>query len=124
MAMLIDTHALAWIASDDPRLSHGARDAVTDGRARMLVSAVTAYEFADMNQRGRFGADLPLDQLLRRLDAEVLDFPAACWRLAVSLPPIHRDPVDRMLVAHAIHVDAALISADAHIHRYPVRWLW
>lgn len=124
MAILIDTHALAWLATGDPRLSQVAEKAVVDGRAQILVSAVTAYEFADLNRRGRFGADLPLELLLNRLNAEVVDYPAACWSLAAALPPVHRDPVDRMLVAHAVHLDAWLISADADIHRYPVRWLW
>lgn len=82
MALLIDTHALAWLATDHPKLSRLALEAVTDGRSDNLVSAVTAYEFADLNRRGRFGADLPLEPLLARLFATVLDFPARCCVMA------------------------------------------
>lgn len=90
----------------------------------LLISAVTAYEFADLNSRRRFGADLPLEPLIKRLVGEVLDFPAQCWTLAVSLPPIHRDPIDRMLIAHAITADLTLVTADATMRAYPVRSLW
>ncbi len=124
MAILIDTHALVWLATDDPGLSATARDVITDGENSVLVSAVTAYEFVDLNRRGRFGTDLPLDLLLRRLHAEIVDFPAPCWPLAATLPLIHRDPVDRMLIAHAIHADLTLVTADATMRAYPVRTLW
>ena len=124
MSILIDTQALVWIAVGSERLSDGARDAIVDGTARLCVSAVTAYEFVDLNGRGRFGTDLPLRALLDRLDAEVLNFPAEAWVVAGHLPDLHRDPVDRMLVAHAISADMTLMTADATIRRYPVRSLW
>lgn len=124
MATLIDTQALVWVAIGSPRLSDAAREALTDGAARLCVSAVTAYEFADLNRRARFGVDLPLRELLERLEAEVLDFPAGAWVIAEALPDLHRDPVDRMLVAHAIHADMTLLTADATMRRYPVRSLW
>ncbi len=124
MAILIDTHALAWFATGNPKMSPAALDAMTEGRAQVAVSAVTAYEFADLDRRGRFGGNLSLESILKELEADVLDYPAGCWSLATSLPAIHRDPVDRMLVAHAIHLDATLISSDVDIHAYPVRWLW
>lgn len=124
LAILIDTQALVWIATGSPRLSVAATAAITDGAATLCISAVTAYEFADLNRRGRFGADLPLDLLVARLDAEILDYPASAWRIVDTLPDLHRDPVDRMLIAHTLHLDATLISADATMRRYPLRCLW
>lgn len=122
--MLVDTQALVWSAIGDPRLSAAANAAITSGTERLFVSAVTAYEFADLNQRGRFGIDLPLRMVLEQLEARVLDYPGAVWTIAESLPPIHFDPVDRMLVAHAIHADLTIITADAKMREYPVRTLW
>jgi len=58
------------------------------------------------------------------LALETVDLPADIWRLAVTLPDLHRDPVDRMLIAHALHLDATLVTADVTMHRYPVRCLW
>lgn len=124
MAMLIDTQALAWLATGDPRLSRTAAEALLDESSQLLVSAVTAYEFADLNRRGRFDADLPLQSLLTRLDATIVDYPGSCWSLAASLPLLHRDPVDRMVIAHAIHSDLTLVTADTIMRRYPVQTLW
>lgn len=124
MGLLIDTQAIVLLGLGDPRFSLAARQAVIDGVEPLFVSAVTAWEFADLNARGRFAADLRLGDMLAKLSAEVLDFPAQCWEAAAALPDIHRDPVDRMLIAHAIHADLTLLTADAQIRRYPVRSLW
>lgn len=124
MAHLIDTHALVWAALGDRRLSQTAAETLTDPHADLIVSAATACEFADLNRRGRFEVDLPLRPILDRLKAVVIDLPAACWSLMDGLPRLHRDPVDRMLIAHAMHEDHILITSDATIQKYPVRWLW
>lgn len=59
-----------------------------------------------------------------RLEAVVLPLPQEVWMLAEGLPDLHRDPIDRMLIAHAIHADLTLVTADEVIRRYPVRTLW
>ena len=64
-----------------------------------------------------------LDFLREHMRFEVVDLPASCWRIAAELPPIHRDPVDRMLIAHALAGDMTLATADANIRRYPVACL-
>lgn len=124
MDLLIDTQSLVWVSLGSSRLGPHAREAMTSGEATLLVSAVTAWEFADLNRRKRFGNDLPLGPLLDRLRARVIDYPAEAWRMADGLPDLHRDPVDRMLIAHAIHADMTLVTADEMIRRYPVRSLW
>lgn len=124
MTLLIDTQALVWIGMGAEKLSRTAEAALFDGAVELFVSAVTAFEFADLSQRGRFGADLPLDPLLDALGATLLDYPAACWRLMPMLPALHRDPVDRMLIAHAIVADLTLVTADETMRRYSVRTLW
>lgn len=124
MPILIDTQAIVWAVTDSPRLSIAARAAITNGAEEICISAVTAYEFADLNRRGRFEVDLPFGQVLSQLEARLLDYPAGLWTIAETLPAIHFDPVDRMLVAHAIHADLTLVTADAKMRKYPVRSLW
>ena len=93
-------------------------------RSLIFVSAVTAFEFVDLNARGRFG-DIPGSGVLaERLRIELLDYPAAAWHLIEALPDLHRDPIDRMLVAHAIHAGLTLVTADATMRGYPVATLW
>lgn len=124
MDLLIDTQALVWVASTPRRLTQSIRAALDDGANRWFVSAVTAYEYSDLNVRGRFELDLPLEPILLSLGATVLDYPAQAWLIAEALPPLHRDPVDRMLVAHAIQAGLTLVTADATIRAYPVASLW
>ena len=86
--------------------------------------SVTAYEFVDLNRRNRFARDLPFSEIAGQLGATLLDYPAACSVIAGLLPSVHLDPVDRMLIAHAIHINLPIISADAYFLHYPVRIIW
>jgi PIN domain nuclease of toxin-antitoxin system len=118
--LLLDTHVLVWTATGDHRLSSAVREAIVGPSSRLFVSAVIAYEFTDLNLRGRFGTDLPLGPILAELSADVLPFPAAAWTMLSAMPLIHRDPVDRMLVAHALTGGYRVASSDEAIRRYPV----
>lgn len=91
----------------------------------LAISAVTAFELADLRERGRIPTSVDLENLLATLDITLLDFPADLWRFASRLPYIHGDPVDRMLVAHALATGNVLVTADGDMSRYPgVRTLW
>lgn len=124
MALLIDTHGLVWFAGADRRLSSVARSAIESAETSLFVSAVTAWEYADLKHRGRIPATADFARLQDMLGFTLLDYPAALWQTASQLPDIHRDPIDRMLIAHAIALDLTLVSADATMRRYPVKSLW
>lgn len=111
------------MATGDPRIRRCDVAALRDPERPLLVSAVIAFEFADLQQRGRVAMTEPLDFLREHMNFEIVDLPAECWRIAAELPAIHRDPVDRMLVAHALAEELTLATADATIRRYPVSWI-
>lgn len=122
-SILLDTHTVVWMATDDPRLRQIDRTALLDPARELLVSAVTALELADLQHRGRVAVTESLEVLREHMDFQVVELPAECWRVAAGLPPIHRDPVDRMLIAHALTEGLTLATADANIRRYPVDWI-
>ena len=124
MALLLDTHILVWIANGDKRLSAAALDAIMDPDNPLFLSAVNAWEYADLEQRGRFEGSGPLEPLLETLDIQTLDLPASVWTATATLPNIHRDPIDRMMIAHAQSLDIILVSADKNVRKYPVKTLW
>lgn len=124
MDLLLDTQAIVWIISNDPRLSDPARQALVAEDNRIFISAVTAFEFADLEARGRFPDAVHFADACDWLSAGVLDFPAEAWSLIEALPMLHRDPVDRMVIAHALHADLTLVTADAVMREYPVKSLW
>lgn len=124
MRLLIDTQVLAWLLSGDRRLRQRWIDLLAEPEATGLISAVIAWEYSDLRRRGRLPVDEDIADLIAIFGFAVIDFPADCWAMVSALPNIHRDPIDRMLVAHALAVDATLITSDADIRRYPVKSVW
>ncbi len=124
MDLLLDTHVLVWFATGDRRLGSDFLNLLPNPQTRLFVSAVTAHDYVDLLMRGRFGEGVDLDQLRDVMGFHLLDFPAECRAAAQTLPDIHRDPIDRMLIAHAITLDLPLATADATMARYPVRIVW
>lgn len=112
------------MVTGDNRLKPAFMAALQDYDATLHVSAVTAYEYADLQHRGRIPIDEPLNELIARFDLLIEAFPSDCWQEVAKLPLIHRDPVDRMLIAHTIAIDATLVSADDVMRQYPVKALW
>ena len=112
MRLLLDTHALLWALADPDRLNDTARDALRDGRNVVLVSAVSAWELAIKQAAGKLRAP---DDLLEVVDATGFDWlPISAQHalLAGALPPLHRDPFDRMLVAQARQESLIIVTRD------------
>lgn len=124
MILLLDTHALIWALEDSPRLSPTARAAIVDPDNQVLVSVVSAWEMAIKQSLGRL--EVP-DDLEDAIDAcgfakRLITF--ADTRRVVALPPHHKDPFDRMLVAQAMVDGVPIVTCDPLIARYQVQLLW
>ncbi len=124
MNLLLDTQVLVWLLSGDRRLRKAWLKALADPLNRVFVSAVVAWEYADLKSRGRLPVDEDIADLADLYGFELLDFPAVAWAVAADLPDFHRDPVDRMVIAHAVLLDMVLVTADRTMRRYPVQSLW
>lgn len=124
MNLLFDTQVLVWLLTGDNRLRKAWIEALGDSTNTGFVSAVIAWEYSDLRKRGRLPVQEDVADLQALYGLNILDFPAECWALAAELPDIHRDPIDRMLVAHAIALDMTLVTADASLRRYPGKNLW
>ena len=124
MRLLLDTQLLVWIALDDRRISGRAAEAIRSSDNSLHVSAPAAFEFADLQKRGRFPVTESIAFLAELIGFSVADLPAETWRIAATLPDLHRDPVDRMMIAHAILDGFTLVTADRTMRAYPVKSLW
>lgn len=120
MSLLLDTHALLWALTDDPTLVSPARAAIEDGRNRVLVSAVSAWEITIKSALGRLRAPDDLAAQLKRARLESLDITVAHALAVGDLPNHHADPFDRMLIAQARSEGLTLVTRDARIRRYDV----
>jgi PIN domain nuclease of toxin-antitoxin system len=122
MRLLLDTHILLWGAVEPERLSRAASSLIESPDNEIMFSAVSLWEIAIKTGRGR--ADFRIDAgMLRRSlfdnDYAELAVTGAHAAALAGLPPIHRDPFDRMLVAQAIVEGITLVTSDPAIAKYP-----
>ncbi len=126
MKLLLDTHILLQAAGQPKQLSAEARKLLNDPRNELLFSAASLWEIAIKSTLGR--EDFHVEpRLLRRslLDNGYTELPIT-GQHAVSidaLPPLHKDPFDRLLLAQALSEGITLLTGDAQLARYhgPVR---
>ena len=122
MRLLLDTHLLLWAAGASPRLSLEAREPIDDPDNELTFSVASIWEVAIKFslRRDVFDAD---PRLLRRslLDNSYRELPITGEHAlaAANLPPLHRDPFDRMLVAQSIVEGITLLTSDPRVAQYP-----
>ena len=122
MTFLLDTHLLLWAAGPIERLSSDARLLIDDPDNELVFSTASIWEVAVKYGRGR--ADFRTDpRLLRRglLDNlyRELSITGEHAVAVASLPPLHRDPFDRMLVAQSLVEGIMLLTTDPLVAQYP-----
>lgn len=122
MKLLLDTHLLLWVSDDRPRLSRAARALIEDRDNQLFFSVASLWEVAIKTSRGQ--PDFRVDaRLLRRalLDNHYEELPIASEHAVTvgTLPAIHRDPFDRLLVAQAQVEGITLLTADPILASYP-----
>ena len=127
--ILLDTHALVWLASDPDRLSDAARACIRANPASLHISVVSAWEMSLLIKRGRLTLPLPPEEFLTRAIAHhgLIELPLTrqVAQASVSLPDLHNDPFDRVLIAECHARALSLISCDTVIPRYPgIRVVW
>jgi len=122
MNLLLDTHILLWAAGQPERLSREALDLLEDRQNQLLFSAASLWEITIKRGLGR--EDFQVDpHLLRRglFDNGYHELPiTSAHAVAVDLlPPLHKDPFDRLLVAQADTEGALLLTSDDRVAQYP-----
>ena len=121
MRLLVDTHLLLWSAAKSRRLPKEARRLLEDPANEILFSAASLWEIVIKAalRKPDFKADVALlrPALTEMGFAELAVSGAHAERLA-GLPPIHKDPFDRMLVAQSLAEPLVLLTNDAALAGY------
>nr|WP_279342402.1 type II toxin-antitoxin system VapC family toxin [Geotalea sp. SG265] len=125
---MLDTHAFLWMLLDDRRLSPPARKILADSRNILYLSSASTWEIAIKSQLGRIELpDEPEKFVLEQIRVngiEMLPITVRHSMATLRLPPIHKDPFDRMLIAQAISEHLPIITADPLIQKYDAHTVW
>lgn len=122
MKFLLDTHLLLWAAGEPEKLPDAAREIIEDTSVELWFSAASIWEIAIKRSLGR--ADFRVDpRVLRRglVENGYVELLIAAAHAAANdlLPPLHKDPFDRMLIVQAISESVTLLTSDALVAQYP-----
>jgi PIN domain nuclease of toxin-antitoxin system len=115
--ILLDTHVLLWALASPARLPQKARTMID--AAEVFVSAASIWEISIKHAIGKLSAD-PHEVLaeVQPSGFELLAISGEHAATVVDLPPVHRDPFDRMLVAQAQHEPMMLVTDDERLVEY------
>ncbi len=128
MTCLLDTCTFLWIIADAHELSPTAREMFTNPANEIFLSAVSIWELSVNHALGK----LPLPSVFDRFVVEqrerhgitALPLDERAVLHLHTLPSLHRDPFDRMLIWQTIEHDCVLLTPDPLITQYPVRTRW
>jgi len=120
MTFLLDTHVLLWWVDNPQLLSEAARKVISDGKNTIYLSAAVVWEIALKKSLGKL--DAPDDLVAVMTANRFLPLPVTIAHALVllTLPPHHRNPFDRLLIAQALHEGFVFISRDPHVPNYGV----
>lgn len=124
MKLLLDTHIFLWFISGDERLPEDICKDIRDLNNDVYLSVVSLWEAIVKHQIGKLplpkspSVYLPVQRQKHQIASLPLD-EASVSQLA-NLPPIHRDPFDRMLVCQALEHSLVVVTVDDIMCKYPV----
>lgn len=125
MSFLLDTHIFLWWVLDNPKLEERIRDFIGDTEDPLFLSAASAWEMAIKSQIGKLELSEPVVEFTRKQlaanDIQSLDITTEHALSVFTLPMLHKDPFDRLLIAQAKVEDMIIITDDQLIKRYDVR---
>ena len=124
MRILLDTHIFLWFISGDIQLSTDVRDAIRDPDNEVYLSTISVWEAIIKYQLGKLPLPecpetyLPKQRNLHQIVS--LDLDEISVAQLAKLPPLHRDPFDRMLICQALQNDLTIATVDAAVRAYSV----
>jgi PIN domain nuclease of toxin-antitoxin system len=126
--LLLDAHTLLWFVWDDPHLSPTAKALIEDPTNHKFVSVATCWEIAIKVGLKKLDLGEPAATFLPRELAtngfDLLGIELIHATSVEALPPHHKDPFDRLLVAQAMIEKLPVVSVDTQLDAYGITRLW
>ena len=121
--ILLDTCALLWLAEGSPRISDEVLKRI-DAEPIVSVSAISALEIGLKTRSGKLRLPMPALEwwlaVCKHHSLNVMLVDPETYVRSAELPPVHKDPVDRIIVAAAQRSEATVVTADSHFSAYGV----
>ena len=128
MNVLLDTQAFLWLDSDQAKISASARQICSDANNVLWLSVVSVWEMQIKIALGKMRLRCPLAELIasqqKTNGIQILPLNLSHAMELQNLPPHHKDPFDRMLIAQAKSEDWEIVSKDPEFKMYPVTVVW
>ncbi|MFZ1745255.1 MAG: type II toxin-antitoxin system VapC family toxin [Nitrospirales bacterium] len=128
MKYLFDTHVMLWFLEDSDELSKRAKQILKNGEHELFWSAASYWELTVKLSLGKLKLQKGWQGLLEQEKKvnRIVDLPIYGRHCEphVTLPWIHRDPFDRLLICQAIAEKLILLTKDETIRQYPVKTAW
>jgi len=127
MRYLIDTHIVIWLAINASELPEGIRELIENPENDIYICSASLWEIAIKMNLGKMDLKRPLDKLLSDIKTygfNVLQVEDEYLCNIITLPYIHKDPFDRLIISTALVENLVIITIDENIQKYDVHWIW
>lgn len=127
MKVLFDTHTFLWWDSEPGRLSQRVLELCQNPENTLLLSTASVWEIQIKIQLGKLKLNLSLADIIHQQEEngiEILPVHVSHVLALSDLPPYHKDPFDRLLIAQSIVEETVFASVDETIAKYPVKVIW
>jgi PIN domain nuclease of toxin-antitoxin system len=128
MTLLLDTCTFIWLCSDPEKLSEPAAKALDESANDRSLSMASIWEIALKYQSGKLPLpqtpDTWVEEQLRLQHIDVLPLQRDVLYQAAALPPVHKDPFDRVIAADALQRKLRLVSPDKPFEVYRCQVIW
>ncbi len=128
MQILIDTHALLWLITDDKKLSKNSKNYFTDPKNELYFSMASFWEICIKTSIGKLSLSTNWEQTIKDElsfnSVQLLPISTKHCIQVSKLPFYHRDPFDRLIIAQAVVEEFYVMSIDEHFEHYPISLIW
>lgn len=122
MRLLLDTHVFLWFIVGDPRLPLASRQTIVDPANEAFLSVASVWECVIKSQLGKLHFPQPAEVFLpaQRVHHQIasLDIDEATIAQLALLPPLHRDPFDRIMIAQSVQHHLTMLTVDRDVLAY------
>ena len=124
---LLDTHTLIWLLESSSKVSDTIKEKLKFPGNQVFLSSASLWEIAIKTNIGKLELKSPFNKLLsdlQKTDIIILQIENEYLQNLSTLPFIHKDPFDRLLIATALVENLTILTADENIQKYDVSWEW